>query len=669
MAFRPSHLDTDDSNFKVSFVEAMDKMSQFPSPLGRSSSMSSFGENGQPEVAIQDMASNPEDALIAIYAGLLRDSIQEISHTHHTSVLKTSLVLKLEPSRLTKLMNGFMSSIESLSQQQKADYSCYLICLLYHTRDCRGGKGERDIFRYLLLESYKHFPKTVEALVQYIPQYGYWKDMNELLVDTYDYKMDGVCFDNLRNVIYTIISDQLKIDFDNYNAHKEDAQSKLTLTLAAKYAPKEGGSYDRKIKAAKEIAMRLFPIEFKTDFRMALKSYRQMISSLNAAIHTTEIQMCNNRFSEINFSRVPGKCLTKHRSAFLNQKLETKNELRYPEVEDRIKCRENLLQFMLDVKSGKKQINAGQLFIHEIVGKLLDHIQLKIVLSQEEIDLFELCWNEIVKTYRDMVDQGHISLKHGMILADVSGSMTGTPMQVSIATAIFISSFLNEPYCDRFMTFSTVPSWFYIDPSLSLLEKVRMVSESPWGGNTNFEKAMSMILEVAITFKLEPEETPKWFLVLSDMQFDLASGNKKWETMHEHMLEMFAIAGLKACGKPYKMPYFIYWNLRGNTEGLPVVSNEPGCSMVSGYSIAILKELFKNRDLKSITPWTNLKSTLDSARYEPIKNRVIAVAEAPYFEHYKTVSNSHAESSSASIDESIPPRKGFFNLLSSLLFS
>jgi hypothetical protein len=658
MSFHPSHLDTDDANFKVSFVEAMDKMIQVPSPI----SSVSLGENGQPEVAIKDMTSNPEDALIAIYAGLLRDSIQEISHHVPNSFLK------LDSSRLSRLMHGFMSSIELLSQQQKAEYSCYLICLLYHTRDCRGGKGERAIFRYLLLESYKHFPKTVEALVQYIPHYGYWKDLNELLVDTYNYKIDGVCFDNLRNIIYTFISDQLKIDFDNYTAHKEDEKSKLVLTLAAKYAPKEGSSYDRKIKAAKEIAMRLFPIEFKTDFRMALKSYRRMISSLNAAIQTTEILMCNNQFSEINFSRVPGKCLSKYRSAFLNQKLENKNDLRYPDVEDRMKCRENLLQFMLDVKSGKKQINAGQLFIHEIVGKLLDHIQRKIVLSQEEIDLFELCWNEIVKTYRDMVSSGEISLKHGMILADVSGSMEGTPMQVSIATAIFISSFLNEPYCDRFMTFSTVPSWFYIDPSLSLLEKVHIVSESPWGGSTNFEKAMSMILEVATTFKLEPEETPKWFLVLSDMQFDLASGNKKWETMHEHLREMFATAGLKACGKPYEMPYFIYWNLRGNTEGLPVVSNEPGCSMVSGYSIAILKELFKNRDLKNITPWTNLKSTLDSERYELIKNMVISVAEKPYFEHYKIVANS-SSNDSVSTEKSNPPRKGFFNLLSSLLFS
>ena len=85
--------------------------------------------------------------------------------------------------------------------------------------------------------------------------------------------------------------------------------------------------------------------------------------------------------------------------------------------------------------------------------------------------------------------------------------------------------------------------------------------------------------------------------------------------------------------------------------------------MVSGYSIAILKELFKNQDLKSITPWTNLKSILDGSRYDIIKNTVINLAEAPYFAHYKSFV--------LAADEQEPvaaQKKGFFNLISKLLF-
>ena len=83
------------------------------------------------------------------------------------------------------------------------------------------------------------------------------------------------------------------------------------------------------------------------------------------------------------------------------------------------------------------------------------------------------------------------------------------------------------------------------------------------------------------------------------------------------------------------MPHFIYWNVRGDTNGLPVVSNQLGCQIISGYSIAVLKEIFKNQDLTNITPWSNLQSTLDGSRYEIIRNNVSSIAEEPYFAYYR----------------------------------
>ena len=606
--------------YKGSFVEALDKMTQAPSPLGRKGSI--LGENGQPEISLQHMYSTTEGALVAIYGGLLRDSSLD---------------------KVKELLMGFISSLEGLDESKRADYSRYLVCLIFHTRDCRGGKGERNIFRSLVLESYRYFPKTIESLIQYIPTFGYWKDLNELLVDITNSEMVDVNFEKLINVIYITMSDQLRLDSDNYNTFMLDKQTaldsgeiynkKLHLTLVAKYCPKEGGSYDRKVKAAKELAMRLYPIEFKTDFRMALKSYRKMVSMLNAAIRTTEVLMCQKRFSEIQFKLVPGKCLLKYRSAFLNQ-ISGSNELRHPDSTDRMSCRDNILKFMEDVKNGKKRINAGQLFLHEIVEKIYNHILGSKILTDEELELCELCWNEIIKTYQDQVIKGEIKLNKGIVMADVSGSMTGTPMMVSIASALCISSFVNEPYRHRFITFDTTPRWLYIEPNLKLVDKIKIIMSSPWGGNTNFEKAMNLILDAAVTFCLQPNELPEWFLLLSDMQFDAANSNVNWETMHEHIQERFKTVGIKTCGKPYKMPHLIYWNVRGDTNGLPVVSNQLGCQIVSGYSIAILREIFKNQDLNNITPWSNLQSTLDGARYEIIKNTTTSIAEEPYFSYY-----------------------------------
>jgi len=646
---QPLHLDTVD-NFKGSFVEALDKITQIPSP----SSAISLGENGNPEISLDEMSKTAEGTLVSIYGGLMRDS---------------------DNTRVFNLITSFMKNIEDLDDNKRAEYARYLLCLIFYTRDCRGGKGERNIFRKLLIGSYQYFPKTIEALVQHIPFYGYWRDLNEILLETSNEEYKEIkMFVNLRNVIYSIMADQLKIDSDNYNLFLLDQQTalqkgepfqhKLHLTLLAKWIPKEGSSYDRKIKAAKELAIRIFPSEFKIDFRMALKSYRKMISALNQAIHTTEILMCQKRFSEIQFKLVPGKCLTKYRRAFLNVELNGEN-VRFPLDNDRIVCRENLLKYMDDIKNGKRKINANQLFIHEIVEKYYNHIMGIKQLLDEEIELYELCWNEITKVYQEQINRGEISIQNGIILADVSGSMNGTPLFVSIASAIFISNLINDPFRDRFLTFDTNPQWYNINPKLKLIDKVRLVINSPWGGSTNFEKAMNLILDTAVAYNLSQEEMPKWFLVVSDMQFDNANSNAKWDTMYEHIQDRFTSVGMKICSKPYDMPHIIFWNVRGNTNGLPVISNQLGCQLVSGYNISILKEIFKNQDLSKISPWTSLESTLNNSRYDLIKNTVASISEKPYFECFNQQSSPMIEESVTDTQPTITRSNGIFSYISS----
>lgn len=616
----PLPLDTGFDSSVASLVEGLDKMTQMPTPTAGPGFH--LGENGCPEVSIEGMCKDTEGALVAIYSGILRDTEEE---------------------KIAKLFARFMDTIKGQSDEKTAEYCRYLVALVFHTRDCRGGKGERRVFRRMLIHAYEQFPKTIESLVQYIPTYGYWNDLNKLLVDL----GTDAKYESLRNVIYTIMVEQISCDLDNLNMWELDKKSaeeqgvefnkKLHLTLIAKWAPKENSSFDRKIKSAKQLAMKLYPREFTVDFRTALKQYRKTITRLNGAINTTEVLMCEKRFSEIQFRLVPGKCLTRYRRAFLNQKVKTE-EIRHPEDDDRIKCRENILKFMEEVKSGKRKINANQLFIHEIVEKLYDHTKAYGTngrLSSEEVELYELCWNEIVKTYRQQIDNGEITLNRGIILSDVSGSMGGTPMMVSIACAIFISELLDEPYRGRFMTFDSTPQWYNIPPTRTLTERVKMVSQSPWGGSTNFLKAMNMILDVAQANNLKQSQMPKWFLVLSDMQFDSANNGQNWKTMYATIKENFANTGLKVCGEPYKPPQMIFWNLRGNTGGFPVVADEPGCILISGFSVAILREIFKHQDLSTITPWHNLKSTLDGNRYDIIRRAVSSLAEEPYFGHFR----------------------------------
>ena len=144
--------------------------------------------------------------------------------------------------------------------------------------------------------------------------------------------------------------------------------------------------------------------------KLALKKYRHLLVELNNAINTTEIYMCDKRFKEIDFNLVPSKCLKKNLKGFLNIKL-LNDELRFPNDMDRNLCREHLIQFMNEVKMGKKKINVGGLFIHEIVEQLYNHIVGTNKLTEEEIELYELAWNSIVNTYSELIKKNEIHLR------------------------------------------------------------------------------------------------------------------------------------------------------------------------------------------------------------------------------------------------------------------
>lgn len=56
--------------------------------------------------------------------------------------------------------------------------------MIFHARDCRGGKGERDITFKTYLHLYDRFPITMNALLEFFPYYGRWKDLNTIFTMT-----------------------------------------------------------------------------------------------------------------------------------------------------------------------------------------------------------------------------------------------------------------------------------------------------------------------------------------------------------------------------------------------------------------------------------------------------------------------------------------------------
>jgi hypothetical protein len=115
------------------------------------------------------------------------------------------------------------------------------------------------------------------------------------------------------------------------------------------------------------------------------------------------------------------------------------------------------------------------------------------------------------------------------------------------------------------------------------------------------------------------------------MQFDSAERNMGSEpeyrfesnTVREILDKKYHNAGIKICGKPYKVPKIVFWNLR-STTGFPVLSYHNGYAMMSGYSATALNDFSENglNGLQSFTPWNVLMKTLDKKRYNKLSQLI-----------------------------------------------
>lgn len=634
-----------------------------------------FGANGAVEHTIHGMAgtnSQTKGALTALYAGLTRGASR---------------------ARVKELFDNVYNSAKQLGDKVLQNSMACTFVIALQKRDCRGGDGEKDLSRWLLLELWYKFPKSVTALIPLFPEFGYWKDHLLFIKDLEDefatvqsltsrsrkYKKGE---HPLINSLYQSMVEQLQEDLETYHAYQKLIQDKTpeemakipkpTISLLAKWTSKEGSSHDKKYGSAKVLARLHSPELFEENRYKAMKKYRQDVSLLNEVINTTERLMSLNRWDEIQWRLVPGKCLQKHRRAFLNlvggSKCKTQDERSTDEK--RRECRRSLLEFMELAAAGKAQVKGKTLHIHEIINKFGVQSKGRNRLSPEEKLLLELQW----KTKRDelikMIKEEQLDINQFVVMSDFSDSMkcrNGVPLQVSMAFGIMLSEVMEGPFANRILSFSENPSWIVFREDMSLEEKIQHALDAAWGGSTNYLRAHDMILALAIKHRLKPEQMPKGFLTVSDMQFnqpDASSygcyatrGNRadchfdvlqqyanmtdlrqafqhkttygyrteytsNLDTIHQVLVQTYEAVGKKVCGQPYTLGRAVYWNVNGDTNGFPVQSDTPNTQLVSGFTVEMIKLVFQGKyalDVKDPpTPWQLLVDIISQERYHPV---------------------------------------------------
>lgn len=481
--------------------------------------------------------------------------------------------------------------IRSAPEEHKEDF----VVMAFQTRDVRGGKGEKDLFYAMLDGIFVRWPELVEPVVNLIPEYGSWKDLVKLL--TYDF-VD-------KSTTTLVIRATAKLVKEQFEKDKTSEHP----SLLAKWLPRE----DSKMKLqAKYFASILFPDIPEGPDRFC--AYRKAISAINKKLKTTEITMCGGKWAELEPGKIPGRCMLKNRKAFLYQNKKGKKE---PSNEDRIACRD---KFLAHITGGGKVHAAGTVYPHEIASRLYHGF---VSIREEEEKLMEAQWASIRE---EAAAAGGL---HKVVpMCDFSGSMEGTPFDVSLALGILISEINNEAFRDYVITFDSTPKWLSFKDCTSLKEKVLKTHSYGQGLSTDFQKACDLILKRLVECKVPVEEAPEDLLVLTDMGFDAAcasgssshyTGNsyghvtkdKSWQTHCQMIRASFEKHG-------YKMPRIVIWNLRAAYKDFHAKADEEGVVLLSGYSPSVLKAI-QGSGIQNHTPYQALRHILDDERYDAVR--------------------------------------------------
>ena len=421
--------------------------------------------------------------------------------------------------------------------------------ILFYLRDIRGGIGERNTFRVIAKYMADAHTTSMRKNLEFIPEFGRWDDLYAF-IDT-----------SLQNDALEIIKKQLSKDLESENP-----------SLLAKWMPSENTSSSTTRRNATITRKYL---------KMSPKTYRKTLTKLRKKINIVETKLCENNYKDIEYDKLPSGAGLKYKDAFFRH-----DEERYK-------------QFIEDVSNGKTKINSSTLFPYELVReaqlfKYLDYTE-KIIPYNGKRTLL----NEMWKALPDYIGDND---EDCLAVVDVSGSMSGTPMQMAISLGLYVAEKNKGAFKNHFITFSETPELIEIIGD-DLVGKVDFMESSNWGYNTNLEAVFDLILNVAIKNKLPQSQLPSRLFIISDMEFDMAIQDNSWVRHREKIDKetLFQTIAKKYKDAGYEVPTLVFWNATSRNDLIPAIEDDGiKVQYVSGASPRTFELMLKNDTLTAL---------------------------------------------------------------------
>ena len=458
------------------------------------------------------------------------------------------------------------SDINDLEPSLRREYISLMCVFIFFTRAIRcQGNRSKEQFYALFKRLRTTYPSETLALVDFIPHYGSFEDLNNLL-DFYlkpgneDLEMKSMLVRTfvkaIRNDLCQVLSPESGpafsfsqlLETENVNGKslptfqklipemnsklkamsKDELKSfvsskKLSLSMAGKWIPREGKKHNPEIRF--EITKELFEVSYES----AKVSWGQLMlrntaTTLTQLLNVVEHNMTNatsRGWADIeNPHSIANK---KYRLALLNQ---TKDGDERTSNEDRKECAKKILQAAIDGK-----LNGAQ----NDLRSLADLIQSKISrggycyssnvnCSKEERTMIGALWKGMVDYVNNMIaeviEKDLVARKEAeeagedylpildpravIPIVDVSGSMSGAGvMFYAILTGIMLASIstIREGKMGKLITFSETPEVFSFDVTDDIFNIVAKVMNCEWGYNTNIDATYSLLLGEMVKFR------------------------------------------------------------------------------------------------------------------------------------------------------------------------
>lgn len=418
---------------------------------------------------------------------------------------------------------------------------------LFYSRDVRAGQGERETFRTFIKELAVFSPATVNKVVPFIPTFGRWDDLYCLL---------GT---ECEQTVWDTIRSQWFQDHENFDKPSIMAKWLASVTTSSPVTRAQGRA------TAKALGL-------------TERNYRKSLSALRAKIGVIEQKMSAGKWEDIVYEHVPSQANMLYKTAFYKHE-PTRRQA-----------------FLDALTKGETTVNASTQFPYELIGKL------EYYGSEKENALIEAMW-------KAQPDYFSGQEENSLVVADVSGSMSGLPLDVCLSLAVYTAERNKGIWKDKFITFSESP----VMQSLvgkTLVERVKNLNSAQWNMSTNIEGVFEVILKAAITNKVSPVEMVKRLYIVSDMEFDAATGsNKKERTLFNVIRKKYEKAG-------FELPELVFWNVSARNTQFPMSMDDRGFLNVSGCSPSIFKSVVGR---KFLSAYDLMLEVLNSERYECIK--------------------------------------------------